>query len=76
ELTLPLATREQETILSMLPAFPGYTQTDAIFQSVLPAGGSRDVALEIVGMRPGQKIWAFVSATENAGEHVTLITPQ
>lgn len=27
-------------------------------------------------LRPGQRIWAFVSATENAGEHVTLITPQ
>ncbi|HEX6098931.1 MAG TPA: hypothetical protein VF432_21635 [Thermoanaerobaculia bacterium] len=74
EVTLPLTAR-QDTLFS-LPAFPGYTQTSAIFDPVLPASGSRDVGLEILGLRPGQKIWAFVSATENAGEHVTLITPQ
>ena len=74
EVTLPLTTRP-DTVVS-LPAFPGYTQTTAIFDPVLPASGSRDVGLEILGSRPGQKIWAFVSATENAGEHVTLITPQ
>lgn len=74
EMTLPLTAR-QDTVFSLL-AFPGYTQTAAIFDPVLPASGSRDVGLEIIGSRPGQKIWAFVSATENAGEHVTLITPQ
>jgi Domain of unknown function DUF11 len=74
EVTLPLATRP-DTVFS-LPESPGYTQTAAIFDAVLPATGSRDVGLEIIGLRPGQKIWAFVSATENAGEHVTLITPQ
>ena len=75
EVTLPLTAR-QDMVLSTLPALPGYTQTSAIFDPVLPAGGSREVGLEIIGLRPGQKIWAFVSATENAGEHVTLITPQ
>jgi hypothetical protein len=74
EVTLQLSTRP-DTIFS-LPEWPGYTQTAAIFDPVLPTSGSRDVGLEIVGLRPGQKIWAFVSATENAGEHVTLITPQ
>lgn len=75
EVTLPLTARA-DTVLSTLPAFPGYNQTEAIFDPVLPASGSRDVGLEIIGLRPGQRIWAFVSATENAGEHVTLITPQ
>lgn len=74
EVTLPLTARP-DTLFS-LPALPGYTQTAAIFDPLLPASGSREVGLEIIGLRPGQKIWAFVSATENAGEHVTLITPQ
>lgn len=75
EETLVLATQPQ-TLFGSLPAFPGYGQSSAIFDAALPAAGSREVGLEIVGLRPGQKIWAFVSATENAGEHVTLITPQ
>lgn len=75
EETLPL-TAQPQTLFGSLPAFPGYGQSSAIFDAALPAAGSREVGLEIAGLRPGQKIWAFVSATENAGEHVTLIAPQ
>jgi hypothetical protein len=50
EVRLPLATRPDLT--SSLPAFPGYTQTSAIFDPLLPATGSRDVGVEIIGLRP------------------------
>lgn len=71
-----LLNAQPQTLFGTLPAFPGYAQSSAIFDAALPAAGSREVGVEILGLRPGQKIWAFVSATENAGEHVTLITPQ
>jgi len=34
------------------------------------------VRVEVTPMTPGSRYWAFVSATNNTTNHVTLVTPQ
>jgi len=76
ERTLVLTTSPTRIPILDVPAFPGYTESSDLFVSEIPTSGSREVGVEVIGVTPGLKLWAFVSATENAGEHVTLVTPQ
>ena len=53
------------------PRFPGYAQL------MLPTTvvGER-VRAEIAPLAEGMRFWAFVSVTNNATQHITVITPQ
>lgn len=55
---------------------PAYAQfsLDAILQ--LPRIGASPVRLEITPLTQGSRFWAFVSATNNDTQLVTLVTPQ
>jgi hypothetical protein len=72
ERTLPLITRGETVLGTTLPGYPGYAEIDDIF----PTKETREVGIEIIALTTGMRLWAFVSATENEGEHVTLVTPQ
>ena len=76
ERTIPLETRPDRIASTGLPGYPGYAEASDIFDGIVPAEGSRQVGVAVFGITPGLRLWAFVSATENEGEHVTLITPQ
>jgi hypothetical protein len=76
ERTLTLTTNPTRIPVLNVPAFPGYGESSDLFTSEIPVSGSREVGVEIVSVTPGLKLWAFVSATENAGEHVTIVSPQ
>lgn len=76
ERILPLTARAERMLDTGLPTFPAYAETADIFDALIPQDGSREVGVEIVSVHTGVRLWAFVSATENEGEHVTIITPQ
>lgn len=48
--------------------YPGYAQM------YVPSGVS-PVRIEIVPVTPGLRFWAFASVTNNATQHVTLVSP-
>lgn len=76
ERTIPITVRPERLLETGLPAYPGYAELADIFDAVMPLTGSREVGVEIVSVQEGVRLWAFVSATENDGEHVTMVTPQ
>jgi hypothetical protein len=51
--------------------FPGYAQL-----ILPPAAAGESVRVEIAPLDEGMKFWAFVSVTNNATQHITVITPQ
>lgn len=58
------------------PSQPGYVQMGD-FRSRFPElAAAERVTIEILPMEQDQKLWAFVSVTNNETQHVTTITPQ
>ncbi|HET7436672.1 MAG TPA: hypothetical protein VFN10_18330 [Thermoanaerobaculia bacterium] len=51
-----------------LPFAPGY--------GALPLEGSGNVRVEIEPITPGLRLWAFATVTNNATQHVTVVSPQ
>jgi hypothetical protein len=62
------------------PAFepsrnPGYLQIGDLSE-IASLGAAERVTIEIEPVSPGLRIWAIVSVTNNATQHVTTVTPQ
>lgn len=54
---------------------PAYTELSS-FPPPVPAPAGVPLRMDVQPLTPGSHFWAFVSITNNATEHVTLITPQ
>jgi hypothetical protein len=65
----------EDELFGAFRLFPGYAEIG--FVASLPE--LRDSALvhiELAPLSPEQRIWAFVSVTNNETQHVTTISPQ
>lgn len=58
---------------ALLPAQPATGQVD--LSPLIPPGAYERVRVSVRPLQPGERIWGFVSITNNETHHVTVITP-
>lgn len=76
ELTLELAAEPREPQYNVgLPVHPGYAQLDVRSALSVDAAPQR-LRVEIEPLSPDTRYWAFVSATDNRTQYVTIIAPE
>jgi hypothetical protein len=59
-----------------LATVPSFAQILHLGAELLSAGPVSRVRVEVTPAREGLRVWAFVSVTNNATQHVTTVTPQ
>jgi hypothetical protein len=64
----------EQTVTFAVENFLGYAEIPNIATVPALAGTSR-IRIEITPIEPDLRLWGFVSVTNNATQHVTLITP-